>query len=39
LIYYFGPDADQDWVWITPGAVVAMGLPGVDRVDAGGPDG
>ena len=23
LIYYFGPDADQDWVWITPGAVVA----------------
>lgn len=23
LVYYFGPDADQDWVWITPGAVVA----------------
>jgi membrane protein len=23
LIYYFGPDAEQDWVWITPGAVVA----------------
>ena len=23
LIYYFGPDADQDWVWITPGAVAA----------------
>jgi membrane protein len=23
LLYYFGPDADQDWVWITPGAVVA----------------
>jgi membrane protein len=22
LIYYFGPDAEQDWVWITPGAVV-----------------
>ena len=22
LLYYFGPDADQDWVWITPGAVV-----------------
>ncbi len=22
LIYYFGPDADQDWAWITPGAVV-----------------
>ncbi|HXT68184.1 MAG TPA: YihY/virulence factor BrkB family protein [Vicinamibacterales bacterium] len=25
-IYYFGPDADQDWVWITPGAVVATVL-------------
>jgi len=23
LLYYFGPDADQDWVWITPGAVFA----------------
>jgi membrane protein len=23
LIYYFGPDAEQDWVWITPGAVLA----------------
>ncbi len=23
LVYYFGPDAEQDWVWITPGAVVA----------------
>jgi membrane protein len=23
LVYYFGPDADQDWVWITPGAVAA----------------
>jgi membrane protein len=22
-VYYFGPDAEQDWVWITPGAVVA----------------
>jgi membrane protein len=22
LVYYFAPDADQDWVWITPGAVV-----------------
>jgi membrane protein len=22
LVYYFGPDAEQDWVWITPGAVV-----------------
>jgi membrane protein len=26
LIYYFGPDADQDWAWITPGAVVATVL-------------
>jgi membrane protein len=23
LVYYFAPDADQDWAWITPGAVVA----------------
>ena len=23
LVYYFAPDADQDWVWITPGAVLA----------------
>ena len=23
LVYYFGPDADQDWAWITPGAVTA----------------
>ena len=23
LIYYFAPDADQDWVWITPGAIFA----------------
>lgn len=26
LIYYFGPDADQDWAWITPGAVAATFL-------------
>ncbi len=26
LIYYFGPDAEQDWVWITPGAVTATTL-------------
>jgi membrane protein len=27
LIYYFGPDArDQDWKWITPGAVVGVVL-------------
>lgn len=23
LLYYFGPDAEQDWVWITPGAIAA----------------
>jgi membrane protein len=23
LVYYFAPDVDQDWVWITPGSVVA----------------
>lgn len=23
LVYYFAPDADQDWEWITPGAVLA----------------
>ena len=23
LIYYFAPDAEQDWVWITPGSCVA----------------
>jgi membrane protein len=26
LIYYFAPDAEQDWVWLTPGAVVATVL-------------
>ncbi len=26
LIYYFGPDADQDWAWITPGALAATVL-------------
>jgi membrane protein len=26
LIYYFAPDADQDWVWITPGAVIGTAL-------------
>jgi membrane protein len=26
LLYYFGPDADQDWMWITPGAVAATVL-------------
>jgi membrane protein len=23
LVYYFAPDAEQDWVWLTPGSVVA----------------
>jgi len=22
VVFYFGPDADQDWAWITPGAVI-----------------
>ena len=26
LIYYFAPDADQDWVWITPGSLLATVL-------------
>jgi membrane protein len=26
LVYYFAPDAEQDWVWITPGAVLATSL-------------
>jgi len=26
LVYYVGPDADQDWVWITPGALAATVL-------------
>jgi membrane protein len=26
LVYYFAPDAEQDWSWITPGAVVATML-------------
>jgi membrane protein len=25
LIYYFAPDAEQEWVWITPGSIVATG--------------
>jgi membrane protein len=23
LVYYFAPDAEQEWVWITPGSIVA----------------
>ncbi len=26
LVYYFAPDAEQEWVWITPGALVATVL-------------
>jgi membrane protein len=26
LIYYFAPDAEQEWVWITPGSIVATFL-------------
>jgi membrane protein len=26
LIYYFGPDAEQDWAWITPGAIAGTVL-------------
>jgi membrane protein len=26
LVYYFAPDAQQDWVWITPGSIVATVL-------------
>ncbi len=26
LIYYFGPDAEQDWEWITPGALLGTAL-------------
>ena len=25
-IYYWGPDAEQDWVWLTPGAIFATML-------------
>lgn len=25
-IYYYAPDAEQDWVWLTPGAVLATAL-------------
>ena len=26
LVYYFAPDVEQDWVWITPGSVLASVL-------------
>ncbi|MEO7189579.1 MAG: YihY/virulence factor BrkB family protein [Vicinamibacterales bacterium] len=26
LIYYFAPDAEQEWVWVTPGSILATAL-------------
>ena len=26
LVFYYAPDADQDWVWITPGSIVTTVL-------------
>jgi membrane protein len=26
LIYYFAPDAEQDWAWVTPGALIGTAL-------------
>lgn len=26
LVYYFGPDAEQDWAWVSPGALVGTTL-------------
>jgi membrane protein len=26
LVYYFAPDAEQDWTWLTPGSIVATML-------------
>jgi membrane protein len=26
LVYYFAPDAEQEWVWITPGSILATTL-------------
>jgi membrane protein len=26
IIYYFAPDVEQDWVWLTPGSIVATTL-------------
>jgi membrane protein len=23
VVYYFAPDAEQDWVWLTPGSIAA----------------
>jgi membrane protein len=26
IVYYFAPDVEQDWVWLTPGSLLATGL-------------
>jgi membrane protein len=26
IVFYYGPDADQDWAWITPGALIGSVL-------------
>jgi membrane protein len=26
LVYYYAPDAEQEWVWITPGSILATAL-------------
>ena len=26
MVYYFAPDAEQEWVWITPGSILATAL-------------
>ena len=26
IVFYFAPDADQDWVWITPGSILTTAL-------------
>lgn len=26
VVYYFAPDADQDWVWLTPGSIAATAM-------------
>ncbi len=26
IVYYFAPDAEQDWVWLTPGSLAATAL-------------
>jgi len=26
MIFYFAPDAEQEWVWITPGSIIATAL-------------